>query len=194
MEICNKMWGLAFKYGFTFNNTNILEPAYGSARFLQFIPQEAKVYVRGYEIEETAYTIGKVLFPKYDLRFSSFETMFFTGRRHVGLAGVDVFFDLVIGNPPYAEYVSNYAKLGEKDDTGAFTFEMYFIMRGVDVLKPGGLLVFIIPSSFMANNKKYNDFKEKLARKVDLLEAYRLPSGIFPNTEVTTDIIVLRKK
>ena len=194
LEICEKMWGLAFKYGFTFNNTNILEPAYGSARFLQYIPQDAKVYVRGYEIEETAYTIGKVLFPKYDLRFKSFETMFFTGTRHIGLAGVDVFYDLVIGNPPYYDYVSEYARLGEKQDTGATTFEMYFIMRGVDVLKKGGLLVFLIPASFMSNNKKYNDFKEQLSAKAELLDAYRLPSGVFPNTEVTTDIIVLRKK
>ncbi len=194
MEVCNKMWGLAIKYGFKFPGSSILEPSFGSCRLLQFIPKDVALYVRGYEIEETAYTLGKVLFPNYDLRHESFEKMFFTGQRNVGLAGVDVFYDLVIGNPPYYDYISNFAKLGEKDATGAHTFEMYFMMRGVDVLKKGGLLIYIIPSSFMSNDNKYNAFKEKLAEKADLLDAYRLPSGVFPNTEVTTDLIVLRKK
>jgi type I restriction-modification system DNA methylase subunit len=150
--------------------------------------------VVGYDIDEVAVTICKVLYPNYDIKLGSFESMFFTGRRHIGLAGLRQPFDLVITNPPYRPYVSEYSPLGEKDATGADTFEMYFIMRGVDVLRKGGLLIMIIPNTFMSNDSKYNDFKEKLAKKADLLDAYRLPNGVFPNTEVGTDIIVLRKK
>lgn len=195
VTIVSKMWGLAVKYGFKFNGARILEPAVGSGRFLHAIPQEEiDTNVIAYDVDETCYTICKVLFPSFDIRLGSFESMFFRNKRHVGLAGVNEPFDLVIGNPPYREYVSEYAPLGEKSATGAFTFEMYFIMRGIDVLKPGGLLVFIIPNTFMSNDNKYNDFKEKLAEKCNLLEAYRLPNGVFGNTDVGTDIIVLQKK
>ncbi len=194
MDICERMWGLAFKYGFKFQGSNILDPSTGTGRYLKFIPKDAGAYARAYEIDEVTYKIAKVLYPDADIRFESFEQMFFKGTRHVGLSGVDKFYDLVITNPPYFEYISPFAKLGEKDATGAFTFEMYFIMRGIDVLKKGGLLVYIIPSTFMSNGTKYNEFKEKLAAKCELLEAYRLPNGVFSHTDVCTDIIVLRKK
>ena len=59
---------------------------------------------------------------------------------------------------------------------------------------PGGLLVYIIPNTFLSNDNKYNEFKEKLSKKCELIDAYRLPNGVFSNTEVGTDIIALRKK
>ena len=193
-EIVSKMWGLCAKHGFKFNGSTILEPAVGCGRFFANIPKDVPVNVVGYDIDETAVTICKLLYPQYDIKHGSFESMFFIGRRHVGLAGLRQQFDLVITNPPYRPYVSEYSPLGEKDATGALTFEMYFIMRGMDVLKKGGLLCMIIPNTFMSNDNKYNDFKEVLARKADLVDAYRLPNGVFPNTEVGTDIILLRKK
>lgn len=152
--------------------------------------------VHTFEIDETSHLIMKVLYNDrvFNHVFDSFEKTFFDGKRHTGLANVPVFYDLVIGNPPYRDYISPYAPLGEKEATGASTFDQYFIMRGIDVLKPKGLLVFIVPSSFMNNGSAYNDFKEKLAAKADLIDGFRLPSGVFPNTEVTTDILVLRKK
>lgn len=193
-DIVSKMWGLAIKYGFSFNGANILEPSVDVGRFFANIPKDIPVNVVGYDIDEVAVHICRVLYPNYDIKLGSFESMFFTGRRHIGLAGLRQPFDLVITNPPYRPYVSEYSPLGEKDATGADTFEMYFIMRGVDVLRKGGLLIMIIPNTFMSNDSKYNEFKEKLAKKADLLDAYRLPNGVFPNTEVGTDIIVLRKK
>jgi type I restriction-modification system DNA methylase subunit len=68
------------------------------------------------------------------------------------------------------------------------------MMRGVDLLKPGGLLVFIIPNTFLSNDNKYNAFKEKLNRKAELIDAYRLPNKIFSNTDISTDIIILKKR
>ena len=194
MDIIAKMWGLALQYGFSFPNSNILEPSVGSGRFISFVPPNSNANVVAYDVDETSYKLCKVLYPQHDIRFGSFEQMFFMGKRHIGLSGITQFYDLVITNPPYRDYVSEYSPLGEKDATGAFTFEMYFIGRGVDVLKPGGLLIMIVPNSFLSNNNKYNDFKEKLAKKADLIDAYRLPNGVFGNTDVGTDIIVLKKK
>ena len=90
-----------------------------------------------------------ILYPEFDIRNESFETMFFEDKMHVGLTKLPYQFDLVIGNPPYRDYVSEYAPLGEKEATKAFTFDQYFLIRGIDVLKPGGILIFIIPNTFL---------------------------------------------
>ena len=81
----------------------------------------------------------------------------------------------------------------EKTITEALTFDQYFITRGLDLLKIGGLMVFIIPSSFMRNDNKYNKIKEEIHAKAELIEAYRLPNNVFPNTYIGTDILVFRK-
>ncbi len=194
-EVISRMWGLALKYGFKFEGANVLEPSCSVGRFFDYIPKNSMVNkVVGYDTDSVAATICQLLYPKYDIINASFETIFFQGRRHIGLAGLKEPYDLVIGNPPYMPYVSEYAPLGEKAATGALTMEMYFMMRGVDVLKAGGLLVMIIPSSFMNNKDAYNDFKEKLIAKAELLTAYRCPSGTFDRTDVTADILVLRKR
>ena len=73
-------------------------------------------------------------------------------------------------------------------------YDQYFILRGLDLLKKGGLLVFVVPSSFLAYNVKSAKVKEKIASKVDLMDAYRLPIRTFETTDIGTDILLLRKK
>lgn len=196
------MWALAVKYGFDFSRVNnILEPSVGIGRFLEYIPDNQNV--DAFDIDYYSYVICKLSFPKFNIKHASIETLFFQGRRRVGLSNITKRYDLVIGNPPYREYISEYSSIkggissdnkSEKETTLAHTFDQYMIARGVDLLKPGGLLVFIIPNSFLANDNKYNEFKEKLSEKSELLTAYRLPNGVFDNTEVGTDIIVLQRK
>jgi hypothetical protein len=192
------MWGLAVKYGFGFKYPrNILEPSVGTGRFLEYIPENHNV--DAFDIDYYSYVISKLSFPKFNIQHASLESLFFQGNRHVGLNNIIKRYDLVIGNPPYREYTSKFSKIkgsegNEKEITKAHTFDQYMIARGVDLLKPGGLLVFIIPNSFLANDNKYNEFKEQLATKAELLTAYRLPNGVFDNTEIGTDIIVLKRK
>lgn len=99
-------------------------------------------------------------------------------------------YDLVIGNPPYGEFANEFKGMGEGKDHR--TFQEYFIDRGLDTLKPGGTMVFIVPSAFLSGGP--SPIKEALAKKGTLVEAYRLPNGAFPTTDVGTDIIVLRKE
>jgi len=103
-------------------------------------------------------------------------------------------YELVIGNPPYGEFSGKWAGMGEKKWTGATEYDQYFITRGLDLLLPGGVLVFIIPSAFLSNNSKYNKLKEKVAAKADLVDAYRLPARMFKTTDIGTDIIVFKRK
>ena len=196
-QAIEKMWGLAVKHGFKFSaGKKILEPSCGIGRFFEFVPTFCKAV--GYEIDKYAAVIAKLKFPEFTIINDLFETMFFDKIKRYVPPVAD--FDLVIGNPPYREFVSKWAviedamKENEKTRTSAVTYDQYFMMRGVDLLKPGGLLIFIIPNTFLSNDNKYNEFKERLNKKAELIDAYRLPNKLFSNTDISTDIIVLKKR
>ena len=91
--------------------------------------------------------------------------------------------------------------MGEAKATNAKDYIDYFISRGLDLLKPNGLLIFIIGKltqlggkPFIEQMKTPNKGQMKIKRKADLLDAYRLPVGMFETTDVESEIIVLRKK
>ena len=98
-------------------------------------------------------------------------------------------FDIVIGNPPYVrqEAIKD-LKPALKAEFGDFfkgTADLYtyFYKRGVDLLKPGGVLAYITPNKFMST--AYGDKTRKLLSE----EAYPLvliDFNEFPVFEATT--------
>jgi hypothetical protein len=189
-QIIEKMWGLAYKFGFT--GGRMLEPSVGIGDFLKVAP--VNVEVVAYEINPYSAAICQLLYPKAKVHHSSFETIFFNGFKHLKDNHNIGLFDLVIGNPPYGEFTGKYAGMGEKKFTKAKEYDHYFITRGIDLLRPGGLLVFIIPSSFLDSAKSHTEVKKRIASKAELKDAYRLPNGIFKSTDVGTDIVVFKKR
>ncbi|MEK9722780.1 MAG: hypothetical protein VW405_04760, partial [Rhodospirillaceae bacterium] len=76
-----------------------------------------------------------------------------------------------------------------------FLLHDYFFAKSLDAVRPGGLLAFISSAGTM--NKNDTKAREYLAERADFVGAIRLPSTAFKQnagTEVTTDIIFLRKK
>ena len=99
--------------------------------------------------------------------------------------------DLVIGNFPFAQDgpSESIKEFGKK-----LNLHNYFFARSIDKLKPGGIIVAITSNSTMDNNIVQ---RELLAGRVELVKAIRLPNDAFKEnagTEVTTDILILRKK
>jgi adenine-specific DNA methylase len=89
--------------------------------------------------------------------------------------------------------------MGEKDYTHATNYIEYFITRSLDLLNSGGLLVFIVGAEVASGGVLFldsqpNKVKASIAEKADLIDAYRLPNGVFERTDVVSDIIVLKKK
>jgi hypothetical protein len=89
--------------------------------------------------------------------------------------------------------------MGEKDFTKASNYIEYFITRSLDLLNDDGLLVFIVGAEVANGGKLFLDsqpnlVKSRIALQADLIDAYRLPNGVFDRTDVVSDIIVLRKK
>jgi hypothetical protein len=188
-EIVQKMWGLAIKYGY--KGGDVLEPSCGIGNFIKYATADAKVV--GYEINPYSNRIAEILYPQATIYQQPFETLFFAGNVHLKDDFGDTRYDLVIGNPPYGEFLGKWAGMGEKKWTGATEYDQYFITRGLDLLRKDGLLIFIIPSSFLSNASKYNKLKEKIAAKAELIDAYRLPERVFKTTDIGTDIVVFRK-
>ncbi len=190
-EVIEKMWELAHKHGFSFKNKHILEPSCGNGRILEYIPEGNTVLA--FEPDENPYIAAKISFPNFEIKNDILESLFYRNnnpKMYTGLPRQK--FDLVIGNPPYRKFTSRFKD--EKKHTLAETYDQYFIARSIDLLKIDGLSIMIVPNSFMQNDNKYNEFKDKFNQKAELLEAYRLPNSIFPNTDIGTDILVFRKK
>jgi len=188
--VVQKMWGMAFKYGY--DGGSILEPSVGTGNFLKYAPKDAIVF--GFETNHFSARIAQILYPNAHIHEKSFESLFFAGNIHLKDDFDHPPYSLVIGNPPYGDFTGKYAGMGEKQWTGATEYDQYFILRGLDLLKKGGLLVFVVPSSFLSYNVKSAKVKEKIASKVDLMDAYRLPIRTFDTTDIGTDILLLRKK
>lgn len=88
--------------------------------------------------------------------------------------------------------------MGEQQYTKAQAYDEYFIIRGLDVLKPGGLLLYIIGSE-VANGgipllqRKKTKATLEIVQRGELIDAYRLPNGVFDRTDVLPDIVVFQK-
>lgn len=164
---------------------NVLEPSIGTGNFLHAIKGlDSKTYVTGFEINETTAKIAKILHSEANINLRSFETEFID-ENGVKTKPNDYKnkYDIVIGNPPYGEHRGLYKGLGE--ETKITKYEDYFVKRSLDVLKEGGTLAMVLPSSWLNRQKKLDHG--------EIEKAYRLPAGAFSGTQVGTDIIILRK-
>lgn len=202
-KVIEKMWALAYKHGYK-GDHSILEPSVGTGEFLAYANPEARCVA--YEINEYSAIITKILYPFCDVKLMPFETIFINKNNTIrGKVDKLEKFDIVIGNCPYGSFDAldpNAARyllgFGEKDYTEARNYVEYFLRRGMDLLKPGGLLVMIIGAEVRNGGMMFLDgdvtpVKEYLNDNCKLLEAYRLPDTTFERTGVTSDILVLKK-
>ena len=199
-DVVEKMLGLAYMHRGEIEIKNVLEPSCATGNFIGYAPND--VNITGYDIDRFSLSVCRVLYPEERFTFyqAPFETLFIQNNKSVGDKVVGSY-DLVIGNPPYGKFSGKYAGMGEAKATNAKDYIDYFISRGLDLLKPNGLLIFIIGKltqlggkPFIEQMKTPNKGQMKIKRKADLLDAYRLPVGMFETTDVESEIIVLRKK
>jgi hypothetical protein len=101
----------------------------------------------------------------------------------------DNYFDLVIGNVPFGAYKVH----DPRYNALSLSIHNYFIAKSLDLVKEGGVICLITsPSTLDSKNAK---FREYLAKKSELITAFRLPSEAFKtssNTEVSADVLILK--
>lgn len=182
-EIINGMYAAVRRLGFT--GGNVLEAGGGVGNFIGLMPVDLRTNgkVTLVERETIAAAIAKHLYPRQNVRAEDFTEF---GK------GQDGQYDMQIGNPPFSS-TSLTDQSGRKHLTG-LSVHNYFIAKGVDMLRDGGIMAVVVSNSFMdAGNVRAREY---IARRAKLLGAIRMPNNAFSrnaNTQVTTDIIFLQK-
>ncbi len=178
--VIGAMYRAAERFGFT--GGRVLEPACGIGHFVGLMPGEMlrRSTVTGIEIDPLTARIAKVLYPDTDIRAQPFE--------QTKLA--DGFYDLAISNVPFGDYTVH----DPRWNNYKFPIHDYFFAASLEKVRPGGLMMFITSRGTM--DKLDSTLRELLSTRTELLGAIRLPNDAFKKnagTEVTTDIIMLRK-
>lgn len=189
------MWELVFKYGFDKSGT-VLEPSIATGRLIEPAPDKTKCV--GFEINPISARVAEVSYPGATIHRGYFETAFmqpdrFTKRLSLSqLTWMKEYpFSLVIGNPPYGKYRNKYSSYFPTPKMPQI--EQFFMYYGLQLLKPGGLLIYLTSSNFLRNGLTYNKAKDEIGKVAELLDAYRLPP-VFRFSVVPTDIIVFKRK
>lgn len=199
-SIAEIMVKLAKKHGYP-SGGSVLEPSSGIGVFLKFFKPGTPITT--YEVNPVQHLIAKILYPFANHINAAFETLFLggaKGRSSIrGKIGELKKYDLVIGNPPYGTYGNVLAGYGEQEYSHAENYIDYFIFRGLDVTKSGGLLIFVVGAEPASGGKLFTEkgmykTKELIKEKADLVDAIKLWQGAFARTEVMTEILVFRKK
>ncbi len=168
---------------FGFENGKILEPACGLGHFIGLMPtaMAGRSQITGIEIDLVTARLAKALYPDADVRHQPFEES--------KLA--DNFYDVAISNIPFGDY----KPFDPRFKKWNFVIHDYFFANSLEKVRPGGLILFVTSKGTM--DKLDGALREYVAQQADLLGAIRLPNTAFKqnaNTEVTTDIIMLRKR
>ncbi|HWC58713.1 MAG TPA: hypothetical protein VHC44_03395, partial [Verrucomicrobiae bacterium] len=166
------------RFGFEYGR--VLEPALGIGHFFGLMPEQMSAHSKltGIEIDPTSASIASKLYPDADIRNQGFEAATL----------VDGAFDLAISNVPFGDYKLHDPKFNEHN----FLIHDYFFAKGIEKVRPGGLMVFITSKGTL--DKIDSGLRDYLHDKADFLGAIRLPNTAFKqnaNTEVTADIIFL---
>lgn len=183
-KLVNKLWDIVNEI--VPNAGTAFEPSAGTGRIITSSP--VSVAMDGAEISEVSGTIAQVLNPASKITIGDFQEIFFdkkTGKEKKNISQYDV----LIGNPPFGERTGFIKGKGEESKINRQ--EEYFIKRGLDMTKDGGVLIYVVNSSFL---KKGSSEGKRLISSLGKLErAYRLPENIFEDTSIGTDIVVFRK-
>lgn len=180
------VWDALKHMGYDRADGNVLEPAVGSGNFFGVMPEEFQASNKvGVELDPFTARIARHLYQKADVRNMGFEKTNLPND----------FFDLAISNVPFGNFpvVDREFQGGRRFLTRSI--HNFFFAKALDKVKPGGTVAFI--SSRYTLDSKDTSIRKYLAEKADLVGAIRLPNTAFKEnagTEVTTDIIFLRKR
>jgi hypothetical protein len=186
-EIVDFAWNLARKHLQSKNKYRVLEPSCGKGNFFEEVKDSKDLEIHGIEISEHSSKIAQILYPDIKIENKAFQDLFIKNNAPSKYEGDK--YDLIIGNPPFGSYQGIYKGMGE--GKAIKYYSDYFIYRSLDLLNENGILVFVVPSSFL-RSKEYKT-KNEISAKSHLLEAHRLPEGTFERTKIGTDLIVLTK-
>ena len=161
---------------------NVLEPSCGVGNFMGLVPESMQnIQMYGVELDPISGKIAGQLYQKNRIEVKGFEKTEYP----------ESFFDCVIGNVPFG----NYQVSDRKYDKYSLMIHDYFIVKSLDLIRPGGVVAVITSSRTM--DKESEKVRLQFAEKADLLGAIRLPENAFrknAGTDVVSDILFFQKR
>ncbi|MBD8082802.1 N-6 DNA methylase [Chryseobacterium caseinilyticum] len=165
---------------------------YDSVPFSQSgtIPLNHSLKITAYEKDILTGKILKQLYPESQINIEGFEDI---PEHHQET------FDLVASNIPFGDNsVFDLSYLKGRDSArvqSARAIHNYFFMKGSDMLRDGGLQIYIT-SQGVLNSPKNELIRAALMRENNLISAIRLPNNLFSDhsgTDVGSDLVILQK-
>ena len=179
-DVIWELWQKIEEMGFA--GGKVLEPSCGTGKFISgcstYLRKNTEFY--GVELDPIPSRICELLNPAAKIYNQDFSLVSFP----------DGYFDLIIGNVPFGKYKIHDPRYNALD----LSIHNYFIAKSLDLVREGGVLC-LITSPFTLDSKN-TKFREYLAKRAELITAFRLPSEAFKsssNTEVSADVLILRK-
>ena len=180
VEVIDGMWQMAEHLGF--KGGQVLEPAGGVGHFIGLVPENLreKCQFHSVECDTISSRILAKLYPD-----SKHQENYFEYATHKNNS-----IDLIIANVPFLDNPHRdprYTKMHLHD---------YFFNRGLDLLKPGAVMIAITTTASL-DSYHSRASRKLLAEKADFVGAVRLPDNTFmqnAGAKVTSDILILRKK
>lgn len=167
-----------------FRGGKMVEGGVGVGHFIGMMPEAWRGHTSYVGIERDSLTarIASKLYPKARIIESPFEKANLSRDTY----------DASAGNPPFGQQ-----KLFDPNfkEESSFSIHNYFIAKQISLLRPGGVGVWVVSHRFL--DKIDPQAREWISKHADFLGAMRLPSNAFKSnagTEVTTDIVVFRKR
>jgi N12 class adenine-specific DNA methylase len=172
------------------NIDKFLEPSAGIGSFIQSFTQNQKTNVTAYEKDLLTGKILKQLYLESNIRITGFEDIPEKEQNS---------YDVVASNIPFGDTsVFDLSYSRSKDSAkvqAARSVHNYFFLKGTDMLREGGLLVYITSQGIL--NSPYNEpIRRALMKDSNLISAVRLPNNLFSDyagTAVGSDLIILQK-
>ena len=181
--VIDTLWDLAKAAGF--KGGSVLEGSAGIGNILGQMPREMsrRSDIEAVELDAISGNILKLLYPDAKVHIQGFQdTVIPNGT-----------VDLAITNVPFAADISVIDKV-DKDLSRQFRqLHDFCIAKNIRKLKEGGIGIFITTSGTMDKSTKLREWIPD-GGQCDVIGAFRLHNKTFGGTNVTSDIIVVRKR
>lgn len=156
-------------------HADIIEPGCGTGQVIAAVERAgADATVTGVELDSGSAELAAALHPAQNIVCAPLEDCYVTEGS----------FDAAIGNVPFSADLRVEGK----------ALHDYFIRRSIDAVRPGGA-VCLLTSRYTLDKADPTE-RIGMARRADLLFAFRLPSETFAGagTDVVSDLLVMRRR
>ncbi|MDZ7687789.1 MAG: N-6 DNA methylase [Halobacteriales archaeon] len=169
----------------SFDAPSVLDPACGTGEFLLTVSQRVEdAELVGWEVDDEVAEIAREVVP--DARIETTDALRHEPERE---------FDIVVGNPPYFEFDpdDDLRERYSESVYGRVNIYSLFIQKGIEVLRDGGLLGYVVPPS-VKNGAYFSAVREYVLETCEVVHLSTLEDAhLFHGANQTPMLMVLRK-